>query len=130
MIELPTTISGTVVAGAGHARRFGYPTANLDVDALDLDEGVYFGRTSYEKNKNIPSVIFYGTPYALPKINKPRFEVHLLDRSGNLYEKTITVKIEHFARPNQKFATDDELSQAIAADFAAARTYFHLQPTT
>lgn len=126
MIELPTSISGTVITGAGHARRFGYPTANFDVGALDLDEGVYFGRASYGKINDVPSVIFYGTPHALPKITKPRFEVNLLDKSVNLYGKTLTVRVEHFVRPNKKFASDDELSKAIAADFAAAKNHFQI----
>lgn len=126
MIELPTTISGTVVTGAGTARRFGYPTANFNVGAPDLDEGVYFGRASYGKLNDVPSVIFYGKPHALREITTPRFEINLLDQSANLYGKTITVRIEHFVRPNQKFATDDELSQAIAADFAEAKKYFVL----
>lgn len=123
---LPAIISGTVIAGAGVARRFGYPTANLEVGALELNEGVYLGRTSGEDLRSVPSVIFYGTPHALPKITVPRFEINLLDQSVDLYGKIITVHIEHFVRPNKKFATDDELSKAIASDFTAARDYFHM----
>lgn len=125
-MTLPVTISGTVVAGAGVARRFGYPTANLKVGTLELPEGIYLGRASFEKTHDVPSVIFYGTPYALPEITAPRFEVNLLDQSANLYGKTITVRIEHFVRPNKTFVSDDELSQAITNDFALAKKYFQI----
>jgi riboflavin kinase / FMN adenylyltransferase len=125
MSELPTTITGTVVRGAGSARRFGYPTANLAIDSLALDEGVYLGRTSYGDTADVPSLIFYGTPHALPAITTPRFEVHLLDRDTNLYDETLMVRLEKFVRPNEKLS-DEDLKKTIENDFNIAREHFHV----
>ena len=48
-------------------------------------------------------------------------EVHLFDWSGDLYGKAIVVQLEEFIRPEQKFASLDELKAQIAADAAKAR---------
>ena len=49
-------------------------------------------------------------------------EVHLLDWCGNLYEQQITVALEQFIRPEQKFSSLDALKSQIAADCKTART--------
>jgi riboflavin kinase/FMN adenylyltransferase len=48
-------------------------------------------------------------------------EIHLLDWSGDLYDQTLTVSVEQFLRPEQKFASLDALKTQIHADCAAAR---------
>ena len=54
--------------------------------------------------------------------NSPTVEVHLLDWSGDLYGKTLTVSLEKFLRPEQKFASLDALKLQIEADSATARS--------
>ncbi len=51
-------------------------------------------------------------------------EVHLLDRSPDLYGQVLTVSLEKFLRPEQKFANLAALKDQIAADCAAAREFF------
>jgi riboflavin kinase/FMN adenylyltransferase len=50
-------------------------------------------------------------------------EIHLLDWSGDLYEQTLTVSLEQFLRPEQKFASLDALKAQIQADSEAARDF-------
>ncbi|NER51923.1 MAG: bifunctional riboflavin kinase/FAD synthetase, partial [Symploca sp. SIO1A3] len=53
-----------------------------------------------------------------------RIEIHLLDWSGDLYGQTLTVSLEQFLRPEQKFASLDNLKAQIQADCAVARAFF------
>ncbi len=50
-------------------------------------------------------------------------EIHLFDWSGDLYGKTLTVSLEQFLRPEQKFASLDALKSQIQADCEAARAF-------
>ncbi len=54
----------------------------------------------------------------------PAVEVHLLDWSGDLYGQTITVSLEKFVRPEQKFPSLEALKAQIAADCQVAQKYF------
>ena len=49
-------------------------------------------------------------------------EVHLLDWSGDLYGKTLTVQLKEFLRPEQKFASLEALKAQILADCAIAKS--------
>lgn len=49
-------------------------------------------------------------------------EIHLLDWSGDLYGKTLSVSLEKFLRSEQKFASLEELKQQIQADCAIAKS--------
>lgn len=54
--------------------------------------------------------------------NGQSVEIHLLDWSGDLYGKTLVVELEEFLRPEQKFASLEELKAQINADCAKAKT--------
>lgn len=64
-----------------------------------------------------------------PTINgtHPSVEVHLLDWSGDLYGKTLTVQLEKFLRTEQKFASLEALKSQIQADCAIARSVLTLE---
>ena len=48
-----------------------------------------------------------------------RIETFLIDFSGDLYDKTVTVRFRDFLRPEKKFADLDALKAQIAKDIAA-----------
>jgi riboflavin kinase/FMN adenylyltransferase len=52
---------------------------------------------------------------------RTRLETHIFDFDGDLYGREIGVRLEHFLRPDAKFADLEELKAAIAADAEAAR---------
>lgn len=64
-----------------------------------------------------------------PTVNgtHPSVEVHLLDWSGDLYGKTLTVQLEKFLRTEQKFASLEALKAQIQADCAIARSVLTLE---
>ncbi len=53
-----------------------------------------------------------------------RFEVHLLDFTGDLYGKELEVEFVAKLRDEMKFASLDALKAQIAADIAAAAKCF------
>ena len=117
------TLNGQVTAFAGTGRRLGYPTANMRTETT-LAEGVYFGLADLAEFSARPSLIFIGVPTTVGDHDR-RVEVHLLDIPDiDYYDQPLSVKIEHFHRPNEHFKSVDELVAAMRADEAEARRWF------
>lgn len=114
---------GQVGYGQQLGRTIGFPTANLQPseDKLIPSRGVYAVRVSGAELDAVLGVMNIGNR---PTVNglAQTIEVHLLDWAGDLYGKTLTVELEQFIRPEQKFASLDELKAQIQADCAIART--------
>jgi riboflavin kinase/FMN adenylyltransferase len=126
------TLIGTVVEGQRLGRSIGFPTANLQIpsDKLLPKKGVYCGRVTAPSLSLPPScqlaVLNIGDR---PTVDGTRLtvEVHLLNWSGDLYGRTLTVSLEQFLRSEQKFASLDALKTQIQADCIAARNFFQSQ---
>lgn len=117
------TLAGTVVAGNQLGRTIGFPTANIQLppEKFIPRQGVYAVRVLGADNSLIPGVMNIGNR---PTVNGmfQSVEVHLLDWSGDLYGKAIAVQLEKFIRPEQKFASLEELKAQIQADCKLARS--------
>lgn len=113
---------GQVVQGQQLGRTIGFPTANLQVpqDKLIPRQGVYGVRVA-GLERSVLGVMNIGNR---PTVNGTHqtIEVHLLDWSGDLYGKKLSVELEEFIRPEQKFASLDELKAQILTDCETART--------
>lgn len=131
MLDLPGRISGTVVRGFRQARAVGFPTANVELqEPLDIAQGTYLGwATIDQKETRIPALVFYGTPHAIPDVQKPRLEVHLLGEERELYGKNLDLDLVSFVRENQRFDSDDALTEAITADYKKAKGFFGARHT-
>jgi riboflavin kinase / FMN adenylyltransferase len=123
------SLTGTIIQGQQLGRTLGFPTANLNVSA----------------EKFIPLRGVYQVQVDSPAFTQPQLgvmnigirptvagavqtiEVHLLDWSGDLYGHTVTVHLEQFLRPEQKFESLDALKAQIQLDCANARD-LHRQP--
>lgn len=114
---------GQVVTGQQLGRTIGFPTANLQLlsDKLVPRLGVYAVRVSGISATAMLGVMNIGNR---PTVNgmSQTIEIHLLDWSGDLYGKTLIVELEDFIRPEQKFASLEELKAQIKADCETART--------
>ncbi len=113
---------GEVVTGQQLGRTIGFPTANLQVPPGKLipRQGVYGVWVSGVEQHSILGVMNIGNRPTVHGLAQT-IEVHLLDWSGDLYGKTISVDLEEFIRPEQKFASLDELKTQIKADCETAR---------
>ena len=117
----PHILSGVVEAGKQLGRTLGFPTANLPLpDGVLIPKfGVYATKVAVGE-KTYPAVTNIGTR---PTVNGQgaNAECHLLNFTGDLYGKEITVAFCDFLRPEQKFASLEDLKAQIAADTAQVR---------
>ncbi|MCA9379657.1 riboflavin kinase [Candidatus Dojkabacteria bacterium] len=111
-----TNFSGKVTRGSGDGTKIGFPTANIlpNIDISGLKYGVYACDIYIEK-KPYKGVAHYG-PRAVFGETKPQFEVHILDFSRDIYERTVKVILGEFIRETIKFNSMEELRIQIIND--------------
>ena len=119
----PLTLTGTVVRGHQLGRTLGIPTANLRLppELATPKFGVYACRCLLEEG-NFPAVTNIGT--------RPTVEGHgitvepwILDYSGDLYGRDITLEFYRFLRPEQKFPDLEALRSQVHTDAEETRNY-------
>lgn len=125
MLGRPYSIVGEVVQGQQLGRTINFPTANLQVPSEKFlpKQGVYgvwASGASLQQEVPVLGVMNIGTR---PTVNgtQQTIEVHLLNWSGDLYGQTLVVELKQFIRPEQKFASLDELKAQIKADCEIAK---------
>lgn len=120
----PHILTGEVVSGRSLGRTLGTPTANLRIPAgiICPCHGVYACR-ALVNGENFAAVTNIGTR---PTVSGTHVTVEpwLLDFSGDLYGQRITLEFHKFLRPEQKFATLEELRAEIRKDADQTRKYF------
>ncbi|MEQ8755307.1 MAG: bifunctional riboflavin kinase/FAD synthetase [Coleofasciculus sp. G1-WW12-02] len=128
LLGRPYSIKGQVVKGQQLGRTLGFPTANLEwfPDKFLPRNGVYCVRVSSTSFPDQWGVMNIGERPTV-KGTCLTVEIHLLNWSGDLYGQTITVSLEQFLRPEQTFASLDDLRKQIQADCAATITFFETQ---
>jgi len=122
----PYSISGVIVEGKKFGRKLGFPTINIKRPAEKLvmpKNGVYVARVKIGEHY-FPGVMNIGLNPTVSNDNRLKYEVHLLDFEGNLYNKKVIVQILKFLRSEEKFESLDELKRKISEDVEGAREYF------
>ncbi|HYK08022.1 MAG TPA: riboflavin kinase [Candidatus Eisenbacteria bacterium] len=136
------TFWGKVKKGAQRGKDLGFPTANIAVHQK-MEEGIYLARVTvrYSSGEQRESRSVKGnssrqartvTHNALTFIGAAKTfgetkvfaESYLLDFSGNLYGKYITVQILKKLRDNKKFESVEKLIQQMQDDLVNARKFF------
>ena len=117
----PHLLTGTVVPGKQLGRTLGIPTANLH-----LPEGIVCPRFGvYACKARIDGEIYLAVTNVgvRPTVSGQGITIEpwILDFSGDLYGKTITLEFHHFLRPEQKFPSLAELKSAIEENAAQTR---------
>ncbi len=105
------TISGRVIRGKGKGTKLGFPTINIRVSKeklLPLD-GVY------KVNVFVQGKKFIGAMF----LRHDLIEVHILNFSGEVYKREVTVRLLKRIRNIERFVDDDALRLAIAKDVAS-----------
>jgi riboflavin kinase/FMN adenylyltransferase len=118
----PHRVEGVVVRGAQRGRELGYPTANIDTlpfSAIPAD-GVYAGWLDVA-GEYMPAAISVGTNPQFDGTTRT-VEAYAIDRLGlDLYGMKASVDFLAFVRGQAKFATLDELLEAMARDVQRCR---------
>jgi riboflavin kinase / FMN adenylyltransferase len=130
LLGRPWALRGVVVRGAGRGRRLGFPTANVRPDhPLPLATGVYAGYTRVGPFAGEPGGGGAAAPYKTV-VNvgyRPTFEegeywveAYLIDFSGDLYDRPVSVSLIERVREERKFPDVSALVTQISADVEAA----------
>lgn len=116
-------VRGRVEHGRGEGSNMGFPTANvaLGADQLLPAEGVYAGYAAVGA-RVWPAAINVGLP---PMFRDSRASAHLeanlLGYAGDLYGAAIAISFDTYLRPSQRFASIEELIEAVQGDIARTR---------
>jgi riboflavin kinase/FMN adenylyltransferase len=115
------SLYGKVIIGSGRGEGLGFPTANLDINsgqALPPD-GVYAGLARvngkvYQSMTNIGRNPTFGN-------TERTVETLLLDYSGDLYDRELSVEFIARLRDEMKFKNAEELKNQLAEDIKRGR---------
>ncbi|MCA8886361.1 MAG: bifunctional riboflavin kinase/FAD synthetase [Hyphomonadaceae bacterium] len=122
MLTRPWAIEGEVLKGFQRGRTLGFPTANLALgDYVRPRLGVYAVRVDTGDGVLLPGVASVGVNPTVGALPEPLLEAHLLDFSGDLYERTIEVELVSFLRDEAKFDGLGELKRQMTRDVIDAR---------
>jgi riboflavin kinase/FMN adenylyltransferase len=116
----PFSIYQTIQTGQGLGQRIGFPTLNIPVEGLCLPPlGVY--AVHVKQGEDVwPGVANLGTAPTVRSDHKPLLEVHLLE--GHVKENLpLEVIFRTYLRPEQRFASVEELKVQIGKDVENAR---------
>jgi len=126
----PFRLTGEVVEGAKRGRQLGIPTANVAVseERAVPAVGVYACRAHHADGHGQAVVNIGFRPTFEGAEARPVIEAHLLDSSGDLYGKPLTLEFIARLRPEQKFPGIDALLAQIHRDIATARQILEANP--
>jgi len=122
MLGREYTILGTVKQGAQLGRTLGFPTANLSAHSEQFPpNGVYAAEARLD-GAVLRGVANLGYRPTVAEAKPERLlELHLFDMNKDIYGEDVEVRFVRYLRPEQKFASLDELKAQIARDVESAR---------
>jgi riboflavin kinase / FMN adenylyltransferase len=128
MLGRPYAIRGVVVRGDARGRALGFPTANLDPENELLPaDGVYAGTLRVLDPKapaeaaERPAVINMGRRPTFDASRRRVVEAHVIDWSGDLYDRRVELAFHTWLRGEQRFPAVEALREQIARDVEAGR---------
>jgi riboflavin kinase/FMN adenylyltransferase len=120
LLNRPYQLTGTVIPGARRGRTIGFPTANLaDVLTVLPGNGVYAVRALVE-GQIFPAAANIG-PNPTFGEDAQKIEVHLIDFTGDLYGKTLSVDFVAKLRDTRPFGGVKELIGQLKYDVEHAK---------
>ena len=119
----PFALRGEVVAGDRRGREIGFPTANLDTPGRTLPaDGVYGGWTELDGRKLAVAASVGTKPTFAPSARV--VEAHLLDFDGDVYGRTLEVRLVRWLRDQVTFAGVEALVEQMNRDVAEVRRLY------
>ena len=122
LLGRPYSIRETVHKGRGDGADFGFATANLQVLEHDrvLGEGVYAAYATIDGTR-FKAAVSVGVSPTFEATSTANMEAHILDFSGDLVDKPITVEFIEFLRPMIKFDSTEELIATVMGNIQWVR---------
>ncbi|MBK6566834.1 MAG: bifunctional riboflavin kinase/FAD synthetase [Saprospiraceae bacterium] len=119
----PYRLTGKVVYGDKLGTSLGYPTANLKLhfkEKLLPLNGVYAVKVNYD-NVSFDGMMYIGTRASVSDSGNQALEVHMMDFSGNIYGRDVTVEFIEYIREDIKFEKKEQLVEQIQEDEKTCR---------
>ena len=119
----PHVLSGTVIHGRALGRKIGVPTANIVIpEGLAVPKFGVYACSCLIDGQRYPAVTNLGTRPTVEG-RHVRVESWILDYSGDLYGRKITVEFHYFLRPEEKFPSLEALQAEIYRNAEETREY-------
>lgn len=120
----PFSYSGKVIHGKELGRTLGFPTVNIIPDKVKIivPYGVYASKTRID-GVIYESVTNVGVRPSVENTNEVNVETYIFDYDDDCYGKYIDVYLLYFCRKERRFASTDELKDAIEQDKITALNY-------
>lgn len=118
------SLQGSVVHGKEIGRKLGFPTANIAVDNADKlipALGVYAADAIVGNGETYRAVVNIGNRPTIDAEGSATIEAHLDGFTGYIYGEEVELHFIARLRGEKKFASLDELRDAIACDLKQAR---------
>ena len=120
-------VLGAVEHGDERGRLLGFPTANVAVPEHGLRDGVWAGTVQVDPAEGGPvhvaAVSIGHRPTYYGKDGERLLEGHLLDFEGDLYDRTVLVRLHVRLRPQRAYAGSAALVDQLQLDVAATRDW-------
>lgn len=122
-------LTGIVVEGRHVGRTLGFPTANLQFSPEKLlpAGGVYATWVVLPNGLRRPGMLNIGCRPTLDNGADITTEVHVMDYSGNLYQKSICLELVGRLRGERRFASLGDLQNQLLLDSEAVRKQLLVQ---
>jgi riboflavin kinase/FMN adenylyltransferase len=119
------SISGRVVHGDGMGKKFGFPTANIQLKHNRPPlSGIYVVNAHAEGLGVLQGVASLGVRPTVKHDDKPVLEVHLFEFSQQIYGKHLRVEFLQKLRDEEKYPDVATLTRQIARDVEHAKEWF------
>lgn len=125
----PYRLSGIVVVGKRLGHTIGFPTANLQVEPYKFlpKGGVYVASArlggGQGEERIFRAVVNIGTQPSAPGNHHLAIEAYLLDFDEDIYGQHLALDLLAYLRPEQKFASLEDLVRQIGMDADTAKNY-------
>ena len=124
LLGRPHEVRGTVVHGDARGRELGFPTANVPVDdgILLPADGIYAGTLRTDDGIERPAAISLGRrPTFYADQGASLLEAHVLDFTGDLYDRPVAVRFVERLRGEERFDSVEALVEQMGRDCERAR---------
>lgn len=130
LLDRDYEITGIVEKGNQLGRTLGVPTCNISAPKEKLlpPRGVYFTIVSVDGGEYL-GVTNVGTKPTVSGNGKMGIETHILQFDKEIYDKKITLKFQHFHRPEKKFKDVQQLKRQLEKDIEQALIFLEKEFT-
>lgn len=125
MLGMPYQLSGEIIHGKSLGHKMGVPTINQTIPEGKIMPrlGVYCAKVTVD-GREYQGIANVGSKPTVQSEPVYGLETHLFGCNEDLYGKQATTRLLSFVRPEQKFATVEELQAQLERDKAGGMLYF------